>query len=225
MTDARATALVARAFAFRGTLVLAAALSFVYAVELLVWATRPFETFAFVFVAGARPSPGWLLAPVAHSPLRPWHFPASLLGVLVYGALVERVLGSRGVVWFAVAAGYYASAVQVVSFQATGTPPGVEGVLGASGAVLALATFAVGRYARERSRRGHWHPPGVQPVLVGGVLVVALTVGADLLGGGLATRTATAGHVAGVVFGAVATWWLPPQERNADEGGDPYSRS
>lgn len=218
MTDARGTSLVARAAAYRGTLVLAFALAVVYALELLVWTTQPFDTFAFLFVAGDRPSPGWLLAPVAHSPLRPWHFPASLLGVVVYGALVEHVLGSRRVVWFAVVAGYYASAVQVVSFQATGTPPGVAGALGASGAVLALATFAVGRYGRERLQYGHWRLRGVQPVVAGGVLVVALTVGADLLRAGPTPRTATAGHVAGVVFGVVATWWLPP-ERNADTDG------
>lgn len=182
------------------TLVFCALLSLVYAVELLVWELWGFEAFAALFVAEPAPSVAWLLAPLAHSPVDPWHLPVNVVLLLAYGGMTERRLRRRPYLWFLAVAGVASTAGQVFG-SAVATPAGeASGTLGASGIGLAATGFAVTASLRARAETGEWPGETTWLWVAVGAVIIARRVVLDLAIG--VPNVGRYGHLWGVLFGA-----------------------
>jgi len=161
----------------------------------VLWAYGP-RTWGWLFLAGADPSSGWLLAPFAHRDLT--HLATTAAVVLVYGALVEARLPPTTYVVFYVAAGDASTAAQLGEYLGGAG----FGTLGASGAALGLVALFSTTTALNRVRRGGSRSPVESLFAVTGVVVTGLVLANDFLTGvALASGTAPFGHVSGVVTG------------------------
>jgi membrane associated rhomboid family serine protease len=185
------------------TLGAVALLSAVFALELLVSGVYGVRAWAYVFLAGAEPTPGWVLAPFAHRGL--FHLLSTASVLLVYGALVETVLGRTAYFGLCVAAAYLSTAAQVVGYVAGA--PGI-GTLGASGVALALVAFlAVRTLLGGRTVRPATDVDWV--FAVSGVVVVGYILANDFVPGFAPLQgTAPYGHAAGIAVGIGYALWL-----------------
>lgn len=184
----------------RVTLGVIAFLFAVFAFERAVlWIYGP-RTWGYIFLAGADPSPGWVVAPFAHRDLV--HLATTAGVVLVYGGLVEARLPEPGYFLFYVAAGYASTTAQLGAY--VGGAGGL-GTLGASGAALALvtlfSTLVLAERARGVDRSGEAF--SVETLFaVTGVVVVGLVLANDFLPVvALEPGTAPYGHLGGILTG------------------------
>jgi len=180
----------------RVTLGVIIVLAFVFAVERFVLLLSGPRTWAYLFLAGADPSPGWLLAPFAHRDIT--HLVTTAGVVLVYGALVETRLPSATYAGFYVAAGYASTASQLGAYLSGG---GGFGTLGASGAALALVTFHTTVTLADHVR-GRESQSAATVFAATGVVVVALVLANDFLASvAFEAGTAPFGHMGGLLTG------------------------
>ena len=205
----------------RTTLAVGTLLAVVFCLEVLVWEIAGFDAVEYWFVADTTPSPGWLLAAVAHSPLQPVHLPLNLALLVVYGGMAERRLTRLQYLAVLVAGGVGATGAQVLGYliQAAAS----EGVLGASGAALSVTAFAVVESARRKLATGRW---------AGETTWIWTTFGAFVIGRRLVLDLALQvpgvgryGHLWGVLFGVgVAAVVAVPTEPATSRSRDGKSR-
>jgi membrane associated rhomboid family serine protease len=180
------------------TLAFCGLLSLVFAAELLVLSTAGSGAFRFWFVADARPGPAWVLAALAHSPVRPLHLPVNLALLVAFGGMAERRLSRDQYLAVLAAAGLGGTLAQVVSYAFV-APAGSGGTLGASAVALAVTAFAVVDSARTKLATGRW--PGETTwvwVLAGSAIAVRRLVLDNVVG---VAGVGRYGHLWGVVFG------------------------
>lgn len=186
------------------TVLLVELLALVYVLEWYVADAFGVGTYVYVFVATARPSPGWVLAPLAHTLENPVHLLSSVVVILLYGSLVERTLPRWRYVAFCAGAAYVSIGAQVATYL-TGE---MRGTLGASGVAMAMVAFVTVDATRRRLRSSD-RVDGTEAgfALLGSVLLVRrLERDVGLLAPAVA-ESALAGHLAGAGFGlAVALW-------------------
>jgi membrane associated rhomboid family serine protease len=177
------------------TSTLSAVLVAAFAVESVVWWLFGYPAIDFWFSASASPSPGWLLAPLAHSSLA--HLGGNLLFLLVYGSLAEADLSVPTWYWLFAVSALAGTAAQVWSYLLTGVE---GGAVGASAGVVALVSFVGVRTALagpdERSTAAYLL--GV----AGGVGMLALIANDFLLTSG--SGSAEFAHLLGVAVGTLA---------------------
>lgn len=181
----------------RVTLGVFALLLAVFGLELFVWWVFGPTTWQYLFLADATPSPAWLLAQFAHRSVQ--HLVTTSVVILVYGALLERRLGTRTFLGFYLAAGYASTAAQLGEYVG-GTPS--LGTLGASGAALGLVTlFTTTTIAAAVG--GDSYRTEADPVFAAsGVFIVGTLLVNDFLPGiQVAAGTAPFGHVGGMLTG------------------------
>lgn len=177
------------------TTTLVAVLVAAFVVESLVWWLFGFPTMAFWFAASADPSPGWLLAPLAHQSVG--HLLGNLLFLLVFGSLAEADLSAPTWYWLFGVSALAGTAAQVWSYLLTGVD---GGAVGASAGIVALVAFVAVRTVREG--------PAVRPRaaytvgIAGGIGMVALLLSDFVLTAG--TGSAEYAHLLGVAVGAFA---------------------
>jgi|GEM_PF-1922255 len=182
----------------RVTLAFCLLLCSVYAVELYLWTTGQFDAFDTLFVARQRPSVGWLLAPLAHSPVQHTHLLGNLAQLLVFGAIAERRLRDEAYLGLIAASGVASIGAQVTTYVVAGDPPGV-GTLGASGIAFALTALVVVDSLRYQEITDRWHGETTWFfTLFGGLLsgqaLLEVVFGVPGVG--------VVGHFVGVVVGA-----------------------
>lgn len=181
----------------RVTLGVIALLFVVFAFELLVWELYGAPGWQYIFLAGVRPTPGWIMAPFSHRSIS--HLVTTVSVVAVYGGLVEDRLAPATYFAFYVLAGYASTVAQLIEYL-----DGLAGLgtLGASGAALGMVTFhtttAAARYLRD--------PGSVSAVELAfaatGLVIVGLVVTNDFVSGIVFTRgTAPLGHAGGMLAG------------------------
>jgi membrane associated rhomboid family serine protease len=197
----------------RVTLGAVALLIAVFALQTLVVRVYGLGAWAWIFVAGTDPSPGWVLAPAAHRDAV--HLASTVSVWLVYGALTETVLPGHRYLLVCVLAGYGSTAAQVAGYVAG--QPGI-GTLGASGVTLGLAAYITLRTAlggAPRATEVDW------VFAATGVFVVGYVLASDFLPGfAPLSGTAPLGHAAGVAVGlAVALWEVGRPEPAEETGG------
>ncbi len=110
----------------------------VYVLEFLVIAVRP-NLFDAIFVLSTGQVTyvwTWVTSVFAHSPVSPFHILFNGIILYFFGPIVERQIGSKRFALLFVVSGAIAGLAEVVAGMAIGSPIG--GVLGASGAILAL---------------------------------------------------------------------------------------
>lgn len=184
----------------RLTLLFCLLLWFVYAIELLVLSTADYETFVALFVARQRPSPGWLLSPLSHSPANAWHLPSNVVQLLAFGGLAERRLDGKRYVGLLAAAGVASVGAQVAVYADAGPAARGVGTLGASGIALATVGFVVVDNLRFRELTGRWRGEAADLwTLLGGLLIGRAVL--DLFVG--APGIAVVGHLTGIGLGVV----------------------
>jgi membrane associated rhomboid family serine protease len=175
------------------TTTLVAVLAAAFAVESLVWWLFGFPTMAFWFAASATPSPGWLLAPLAHQSLG--HLLGNLLFLVVFGSLAEADLSAPTWYWLFGTSAVAGTAAQVWSYLLAGVE---GGAVGASAGVVALVSYVAVRTVRDgpaaRSRVAY--ALGV----AGGIGMVSLLL-SDFV---LTTGSAEYAHLIGVTVGGFA---------------------
>ena len=97
------------------------------------------ETFEWLLTARADPSPGWLFAPLVHAGV--FHLISNVGQLLYFGIVPERRLSTREYLGFLGATGVLTTLIQVVQYNVRGIE---GGIVGASGATMAVMGFAVG---------------------------------------------------------------------------------
>ena len=198
------------------TTTLVAVLVAAFAVQSVLWSVFGFRTIEFWFAATASPSPGWLLAPLAHQSAV--HLLGNLLVLVLFGSFAEEILSERETYFLFVVAGVAGNAAQVSSYVVAGVE---SGAVGASAAVLGLVAFHAVRSLRSVLAGG------TQPFTsrywgIAAVGVVLLLLANDLLTFSLWAGTAEYAHLAGVLVGSGGAMTHPmasPQwaERTAEE--------
>lgn len=194
------------------TLGLCLVLGWVYVLELATLVVADRTTAAWWFLATPSPSPGWVLAPLAHTPADPVHLLANVALLVVFGGMTERRLGARATVAVLVVAGLGGTAGQVLSYALAGE---TGRTLGASGMALAATAFATAEVVRDRLATGRWAGEvgwlwallGV--AILGRRLVLDLVVGVPGVG--------RVGHLWGVLFGLALALFVSPAW--TDSGG------
>jgi membrane associated rhomboid family serine protease len=173
----------------------------VFAAEWYVWDRFGYRTFVTLFIATPDPSPGWLLAPLAHLPTDPRHLASSVVQLLLFGGVVERRLGRRRFLALAVVSGLATTGAQVAWYVSLGVSGRVAGTLGASGVVLAMTALVVVDSVRYRFATGGWHGDVTWLwVFFGSVIAGQAVFGLIALAAGTA-EVGVVGHVAGVAIG------------------------
>ncbi|ELZ22384.1 hypothetical protein C475_17768 [Halosimplex carlsbadense 2-9-1] len=174
---------------------------FVFATEWFVWDRFGYRTFVTLFIATPEPSPGWLLAPLAHLPTDPRHLLSSVVQLLLFGGVVERRLGRRQFLALAAVSGLATTGAQVAWYVSLGVSGRVAGTLGASGVVLAMTALVVVDSVRYRVATGGWHGDFTWLWVFFGTVIAGQAVFGLLA---LATGTAevgVVGHLTGVAIG------------------------
>jgi membrane associated rhomboid family serine protease len=186
----------------RATILLSAFLIAWYVVEIEVVRARGFDAFRTYFVVGAlgTPRPAWVLAGVSHLTLA--HLLNNVAVLLLYGWFAERHLGSGRFLGLFFVASVATTLVQAAQFALVGAD---RGVMGASGAILAVATYFSWHYFRhhadERPREGS-EAVLAYVVALSGLGFPAVLLASDFLPGfELLRGTAEYGHLAGAVLG------------------------
>jgi membrane associated rhomboid family serine protease len=181
----------------RVTLGVIAFLFAVFAFERAVLWVYGLRTWGWLFLAGADPSPGWVMAPFAHRDLT--HLVTTAAVVLVYGALVEARLPPATYFALYVGAGYASTAAQLGEYLGSGAG---FGTLGASGAALGLVAFFTTTTALDRARCGGGRWPVGSLFAATGVVIAALVLANDFLPDvALVSGTAPFGHAGGMLTG------------------------
>lgn len=183
------------------TVALCLLFAFVFSAEWLVWRRFGYATFVTLFVATPDPSPGWLLAPLAHLPTDPRHVVSSVVQLVLFGGVVERRLDRRRFLALAAVSGLATTGAQVTWYVVLGASGRVAGTLGASGIVLAMTALVVVDSVRYRVATGGWHGDLTWLWVLFGSLVVAQAVfGVVALAAGTA-QVGVVGHLTGVAIG------------------------
>lgn len=187
----------------RLTMFLLLVLCLTYAFERFVLFVFGLEAYAYVFLATLSPSPGWVLAPFAHSVARVDHLLGVASVLVVVGVGVERRLPDPTYLRLFVVAGYASVFAQVATYLAVPA----AGTLGASGAVMGLGAFLA---VDVTLAAVDGEPvPAVEGALAATALVfVAARVVLDLgIGVDAATSSAPVGHLAGAFVGVAYAVW------------------
>ncbi len=137
----------------------------------------------------------WTLLTAIFSHRDPVHLAFNLLALWVFGSPVERVMGPFRFTLLYLFGGLAGSAAYVLWAALTGTP---VGALGASGAVMAVATV-YGLWFPRRTLMINFILP--VPAWLAVILFVAFDLFGMLGGGG---RTAYAAHLGGAALGLLA---------------------
>ncbi|MFB6139191.1 MAG: rhomboid family intramembrane serine protease [Halosimplex sp.] len=180
------------------TLSVCGLLLLVFAVERYVWTTMDYRTFVTLFVATPRPSPGWLLAPLAHLPTDPRHVLSSVAQLVVFGGLAEHRLGRREYLALLAVSGVATTAAQVTGGAVVDAGDPVSGTLGASGIALAATALVVVDSLRYRLTAGDWHGEVTWLWTLFGAFVVGRAA-LDLVVGD--PNVGVVGHLTGIVIG------------------------
>lgn len=158
-------------------------------------------TLKYWLIATANPSPGWFLASFSHASIK--HFLGNLAQLLVFGVIVERQLNTRQYLAFLAITGTTATLVQVVEYNLTGIE---GGMIGASGATFAVASFALVTLLTQ-SEHHPLHsdsPTDLRPGLIFGGIVI---VGGQLLNDftpylSYSAKASGIAHLTGILLGA-----------------------
>ena len=176
----------------------------VFVLQVLVSVAYGLNGWAYMFVAGTDPSPGWVLAPFSHRSAG--HLLSTLAVLVVYGALAETALSETRYFLFCLGAAYVSTAAQVASYAAGA--PGL-GTLGASGVALGAVAYVtmrtlLGGRLLEPATEVDW------VFALSGTFIVGYHLANDFLPGFTPLAgTAPYGHAAGIMVGmAVALWEL-----------------
>ncbi|MFB6143545.1 MAG: rhomboid family intramembrane serine protease [Halorientalis sp.] len=195
------------------TLAFCSLLAFVYGVELLVLRVAGVRALSYWFVATAEPSPGWVLAALAHTPGRPSHLLSSAALLLAFGGMTERRLPGRAYLTFLSVAGLGGTAGQVLWYAAAPSPVPVRGTLGASAVGLAATTFAAAASARTRLATGEWTGETTWVWALLGAFVAGRRLVLDLVVG--VAGVGRFGHLWGILFGVAYALWHRVGERES----------
>lgn len=182
----------------RLTLLFCLLLVAVYAVELSLWTSGRFDAFYALFVARQDPSFGWLLAPLAHSPVQENHLVGNVVHLLLFGAVAERRLDDGAYLGVIAASGVASVVTQVAAYVVTGQPAGV-GTLGASGVAYALTALVVVDSLRYQAATDRWHGEGTWLWTLFGVLLMGQAAVEAVVG---VPGISAVGHLVGVLVGA-----------------------
>ena len=198
----------------RVTLGVVSLLCAVFVFELVVWYQYGVAGWQYIFLAHARPSPGWVMAPFSHRSIS--HLVTTVSVILVYGGLVEERLPPATYFAFYVLAGYASTIAQLVEYL-----NGLAGLgtLGASGAALGLVTFYATTTAADYMTDPHSVSTVERLFAVTGTVISLLIVTNDFVPGIVfTTGTAPLGHAggmaAGLVYGVV---WARTQQRSTSQ--------
>jgi len=145
----------------------------------------------------AFPVTPWTLVTAVYSHAGPVHLLGNAVVLVAVGPLVERVTSRWRYHLFFVTTGAVAGLAQVMLFPVTGTP----GVLGASGAVFALAGYLVaGNVVATRVLGALDRAAGTGWASTAVLLAVSVGLAVALSG----PNSAVVGHVTGLLAGLVA---------------------
>lgn len=184
---------------FPGTVVLTIGLVGTFLLQIGVALSVGPDVVTWVFAAGPDPSPGWILAPLAHQ--GPQHLLFNLLIVLGYGLVVETLIGTRRQLGIFVGAGWVATAVMVITSRLTAF---AGPAAGASGSAFAFVAFVTTITLVRADRQQVGHP--IHVLGIAGIAILGIQLGTDLLVTG---GTVWLAHVAGAVMGvAIGLWAL-----------------
>jgi len=182
----------------RLTLLFCLSLVAVYAVELWLWTSGQTGTFYALFVARQNPSLGWLLAPLAHSPVQETHLVSNVAHLVLFGAVAERRLADRTYLGLIAASGV-ASVVTQVAVYAVAAQPAGAGTLGASGVAYALTALVVVDSLRYEAATDRWHSEGTWLWTLFGALLIGQALLEAIVG---VPGVSAVGHFTGVLVGA-----------------------
>jgi membrane associated rhomboid family serine protease len=177
------------------TTTLAVVLVTAFVVQSLVWWLFGFPTMVFWFAAASTPSPGWLLAPLAHQSVG--HLLGNLLFLVVFGSLAEADLSAPTWYWLFAVSALAGTAAQVWSYLLTGVE---GGAVGASAGIVALVAFVAVRTVRDgpTARSRTTYTVGI----AGGIGMLSLLLSDFVLTGG--AGSAEYAHLLGVAVGSFA---------------------
>jgi len=170
----------------------------VYAVELSLWTSGRYDTFYALFVARQEPSLGWLLAPLAHSPVQETHLVGNVAHLVLFGAVAERRLADRAYLGLIAASGVASVVTQVAVYALAALPAGA-GTLGASGVAYALTALVVVDSLRYEEATDRWHGEGTWLWTLFGVLLIGQALVEVVVG---VSGVSAVGHFVGVLVGA-----------------------
>ena len=136
------------------------------------------------------------------------HFGVNMIGLFIFGGVVERVLGARSYIMLYFTAGLGAAVLHLVLTGISEIP-----MLGASGSVFGVLTA----YAVLYPKNWIWIFPGIP---MPAALLVVVFAGIEFFSGmlGLAPGIANFGHLGGIVFGALFMLWWKLQQRKKESG-------
>lgn len=201
------------------TISLGIVLAVIFAIQLWVGTVYGDGPVEYLFAAGSDPSPGWLLAFLAHS--GPRHLFVNFCLIVVYGAVAERLVSGRWTGGVFVIAGAAATGSQILLFRTTGYAGPAAGASGAAFGLVAL-TFVITVGFVSRQTVGH----PVSVIGLSGILILLVQLGADAVSGESALYAHATGAVVGALFALLAlraeavterTNSLQPGRRVADE--------
>lgn len=178
------------------TLSLIAVILVIYPIELLTVIEYGLDTFQYWFVLkpGFEPTPAWLLALVTHGTVQ--HLGINLVGLVVYGLVLERYVSGKTYLVVYVSAGLLAGLIHTNLTQSTGA--------GASGAIMGVIGFySIVYLALHRPDNWDNFNSNVRHLLaIFGLPVIGVQYAVDtyVLGGGYAH---VAGGLVGIILGVI----------------------
>ena len=160
------------------------------------------ESWTWLFVAKATPSPGWLFAPLLHAGIA--HYVANVGQLLYFGVVPDRVLHRREYLGLLLIAGVVPVLIQVLIYNLQGIK---GGLVGASGATMAIMGFTTAHLILYRF--GWVANPGISnksnlqiTLLVVGVGWTVTQLFSDFYHGWTITPKASgATHLSGILLG------------------------
>lgn len=200
-----------------------------YLVLLLMWITLLLQWFALVFggwglhdqlfvLSAEHPEHvwTWITSIFAHSPIQILHIVFNSIVIFFFGTLVERYIGSRRFAVLFIVSGILAGLSQIAIDVIEGVPAEMTGVLGASGAALAILGVLTVFNPQLRVYLFGVLPMSIWVLTAG---IAAISVGLIATGqsdfGGIAHMAHLVGLVVGLAYGAYENRRLdrrPPQQ-------------
>jgi len=170
----------------------------VYVLEFVVLTVRP-DLFDAIFVlstAQVSYAWTWVTSVFSHSPVRPTHILFNGIVLYFFGPIVERQVGSRKFAALFVISGAVAGLAQIGTGITLGRP--VSGVLGASGAILALLGVLAITSPDLKVLLFFFIPVSMRTLAIGYAALSVLGIAAQ---GSVMGNVAHMAHLAGLLIG------------------------
>lgn len=186
-------------FGVRVTPAIAMVLLLVYISQILVVSTLGFETHNSIFVLSGENIEyvwTWVTSIFSHSPNTIYHIIGNLVILAFFGTLLEKKIGEKSFAYLFLSSGLVAGLFQVLAAYLLGS--GTTGVLGASGALLAImGTLTV--YSPKMKVYLYFVVP--VPLWIISIAYALVSISGLALSGGIFPNLAHGAHIAGLVFG------------------------